>query len=286
VAQAENQLIEGLSRSDRKRVLALCEPVQLVLSEVLGEEGTPTRSVLFPVNGFVSLITQVDDGDGLEVGMVGREGMLGVQLALGVTAAPLRAVVQGPGEAWRIDRVPFMRELAHNPALRRMINRYLYVLMLQLATGSACRSYHDLGSRLARWLLMSHDRAHRDNFHVTHEFMATMLGVRRVGVTVAAGALQARGVIRYHRGELTVLDRPGLEALACSCYEADRLAYETHMPAKPARSSEASAASAALAGRVHGARHLHAAPRLAARQRVEAADSLGNLPQVESLHRS
>lgn len=229
MAQAENQLIEGLARSDRKRVLALCEPVQLVLSEVLREAGTPTRSVLFPVNGFVSLITQVDHGDGLEVGMVGREGMLGVQLTLGVTAAPMRAVVQGPGEAWRIGRVPFQRELARNPALRRMLDRYIYVLMLQLATASACRRYHDLGSRLARWLLMSHDRAHLDHFHVTHEFMAMMLGVRRVGVTVAAGALQARGLIRYHRGELTVLDRPALEALACSCYGTDQSSYREHM---------------------------------------------------------
>lgn len=229
MAHAENQLIEGLPRSDRKRVLALCEPVQLVLSEVLREAGTPTRSVLFPVNGFVSLITQVDHDDGLEVGMVGREGMLGVQLTLGVTAAPLRVVVQGPGEAWRIGRVPFQRELARNPALHRMLNRYVYVLMLQLATGSACRSYHDLGSRLARWLLMTHDRAHSDRFHVTHEFMAMMLGVRRVGVTVAAGALQARGIIRYHRGELTVLDRLALEALACSCYGMDRATYHEHM---------------------------------------------------------
>ncbi|MBL8348323.1 MAG: Crp/Fnr family transcriptional regulator [Rubrivivax sp.] len=277
MAQAENQLIESLARSDRKRVLALCEPVQLVLSEVLHEAGTSTRSVLFPVNGFVSLITHVDHGDGLEVGMVGREGMLGVQLTLGVTAAPMRAVVQGAGEAWRIGRVPFVRELARNPALRRLLNRYVYVLMLQLATGSACRSYHDLGSRLARWLLMSHDRAHRDHFHVTHEFMATMLGVRRVGVTVAAGGLQARGFIRYHRGELTVLDRPALEALACSCYEADRLAYQTHMAAKPARSP------AAAAGRIHGTRHMHTAAPMTVRQRT---DALGNQPQIELLHRS
>jgi hypothetical protein len=141
-----------------------------------------------------------------------------------------------------------MHELARNPALRRLLDRYVYVLMLQLANGSACRSYHDLGSRLARWLLMSHDRAHSDHFHVTHEFLATMLGVRRVGVTVAAGALQARGLIRYHRGELTVLDRPALEAQACSCYVSDRLAYQTHMPAGPRRSA------APPAGRIHAAR--------------------------------
>jgi CRP-like cAMP-binding protein len=276
VAQAENQLIEALASSDRKRVLALCEPVELVLSDVLCEAATPTRSVLFPVNGFVSLITHVDHGDGLEVGMVGREGMLGVQLSLGVTAAPMRAVVQGAGAAWRIGRVPFMRELARNPALRRMLNRYIYVLMLQLATASACRRYHELGSRMARWLLMSHDRAHVDQFHVTHEFMAMMLGVRRVGVTVAAGALQARGFIRYHRGELTVLDRPALEALACSCYVADRLAYQSHMPA-PA------GASAVPAGRMHAARHMHASTPPTVRQRT---DIIVDKVQIDAFHYS
>ncbi len=286
MAQAENQLIEGLARGDRKRLLALCEPVQLVLSEELCTVGDPTRSVLFPVNGFVSLITQVDAGEGLEVGMVGREGMLGVQLTLGVAAEPLRAVVQGPGEAWRIGRVPFMRELARNPALRRMLNRYVYVLMLQLATASACRRYHDLGSRLARWLLMSHDRAQLDHFHVTQEFMALMLGVRRVGVTVAAGALQARGFIRYHRGELTVLDRPALEALACSCYAADQRAYQVHMPARPERPPAKTATAtpaAAPAGRIHGARpsHLHQPPAVRPR-----ADAVGDNVPIELLHRS
>ncbi|MBI5716122.1 MAG: Crp/Fnr family transcriptional regulator [Burkholderiales bacterium] len=230
MAEAENHLIAALARSDRKRLLALCEPVPLVPSEVLlRDAGAPTSSVLFPVRGFISLITQVDHGDGVEVGMVGREGMLGVQLVLGVTAAPVRAVVQGPGQAWRIGRAPFLRELARNPALQRLLDRYAYVLMRQWAIASACQRYHDLGSRLARWLLMCHDRAQADRFRVTHEGIAAMLGVRRVGVTVAAGALQARGIIRYHRGELSVLDRSALEAHACSCYGADRLAYREGM---------------------------------------------------------
>jgi CRP-like cAMP-binding protein len=230
VAEVENHLIAALARSERKRLLALCESVPLVRSEVLlREAGTTTSSVLFPVHGFISLITQVDHGDSAEVGMVGNEGMLGVQVALGVTAAPVRAVVQSPGQAWRIGRVPFLRELARNPALQRLLDRYAYVLMRQWATACACRRYHDLGSRLARWLLMSHDRAHADRFRVTHEGIATMLGARRVGVTVAAGALQARGIIRYHRGELSVLDRPALEAQACSCYGADRLVYREFM---------------------------------------------------------
>jgi CRP-like cAMP-binding protein len=229
MAHAENHLIQQLASADRKRVLALCEPVQLVMSEVLCEAGAPTRHVLFPVDSFVSQVTVIPDHAGLEVGMVGREGMVGVQLALGVSPSPVRAVVQGAGRAWRLGSVHFMRELAANTALRQAMNRYLYVGLVQLATASACRRFHDIGPRLARWMLMSHDRAHADSFHVTHESMALMLGVRRVGVTVAAGSLQLAGLIRYHRGELTVLDRRGLEAHACSCYAADREVYQAHM---------------------------------------------------------
>jgi CRP-like cAMP-binding protein len=229
MADAENHLIQRLARADRKRLLALCEPVQLVLSEVLCETGTPTRHVLFPVDGFVSQVTVIPEHSGLEVGMIGREGMVGLELALGVDVSPVRGVVQGAGAAWRLGSVHFMRELAANATLRESMNRYLYVSLVQLATASACRRFHDIGPRLARWLLMSHDRAHVDSFHVTHESMALMLGVRRVGVTVAAGRLQLAGLIRYHRGELTVLDRRGLEARACSCYAADRAVYLAHM---------------------------------------------------------
>lgn len=233
MAHAENHLIERLAVGDRKRLLALCEPVQLVLSEVLFEVGEPTRHVLFPVDGFVSQVTVVPGHEGLEVGMVGREGMLGVQLALGVARSPVRAVVQGAGAAWRLGSVHFARELAASTALRQALNRYLYVTLVQLATASACRRFHGIEPRLARWLLMSQDRAHADSFRVTHESMALMLGVRRVGVTVAAGSLQLAGLIRYHRGELCVLDRKGLEARACTCYAADCSAYQSHMHANP-----------------------------------------------------
>lgn len=221
----ENHLIELLPRRERQRLLAACESVELVLSEVLCEPGQPTRHVYFPTGGFISLVAPVDGSPGVEVGMVGREGMLGAQLALGVPVAPWRAVVQGSGAARRISTAAFRRELAHSPALQRLLNRYLYVLMAQHAASAGCLRFHLTGQRLARWLLMSQDRAHSDSFHITHEFLAYMLGMRRVGITAAASALQRNGLIEYHRGELTVLDRTGLEAAACSCYAADRQTY-------------------------------------------------------------
>lgn len=222
---AQNLLIQRLPGADRKRLLAVCEPVELALSDVVCEPGGQTREVYFPVDAFVSLLTQIDAHPSLEVGMVGREGMLGVQLALGMTTSPVRGLVQGGGSAWRIGAVPFRSTLNDSAALRRTLHRYVCVQMAQLASAAACLRFHTIGQRLARWLLMSQDRAHSPSFHVTHEFLAYMLGVRRVGITVAAGALQRQRLIEYHRGELTVLDRPGLEAAACTCYATDSKTY-------------------------------------------------------------
>jgi CRP-like cAMP-binding protein len=191
----------------------------------LSESGTRTRHVYFPIGGTISLVTPIDGKPVLEVGMVGREGMVGAHLVLGVATTPLHAVVQGSGTARRISSSAFRRELARSPALRRCLNRYLFVLMSQFAVSAACLRFHRIGPRLARWLLMTQDRAHADAFHVTHEFLAYMLGVRRVGITAAAGALQRRGLIEYRRGELVVLNRSGLEAAACGCYAADQKSY-------------------------------------------------------------
>jgi CRP-like cAMP-binding protein len=220
-----NHLIELLPKADRTRLLDACEPTQLVLSEVLCEPGKPTRYVYFPTEGFISLVTLLPGHAGLEVGMVGSEGMVGAQLALGVAVSPLRALVQGSGAALRMRTQAFRAELALSASLKRNMDRYLYVLMAQLATSSACLRFHQIGPRLARWLLMSQDRAGADTFYVTQEFLAYMMGVRRVGITSAASALQRRGMIKYTRGELTVLDREALESQACTCYAADRQSY-------------------------------------------------------------
>ncbi len=226
MAPVENHLIERLPARDRKRLLAACEPVQLALSDVLCEPGQPTHHVFFPTDGFISLVTLVEGSPGVEVGMVGREGMLGAQLVLGVKQAPWRALVQGVGAAWRMDTAAFTQTLAGSPALQRGLKQYVYVLMAQQAASAGCLRFHLIGQRLARWLLMSQDRAHSDSFHVTHEFLAYMLGMRRVGVTAAASQMQKDGLIEYHRGELTVLNRAGLEAAACGCYAFDRRTYQ------------------------------------------------------------
>jgi CRP-like cAMP-binding protein len=225
MAVAENHLIELLPREDRRRLMLICESVHLELSDVLCEVGERTRYVYFPVDSTVSLITPIDGKPALEVGMVGREGMVGAQMILGVATAPLHALVQGSGKAWRIAAVPFRRELARSSALQNCLNRYLYVLMTQMAVSAGCLRFHLIGPRLARWLLMTQDRAHASSFQVTHEFLAYMLGVRRVGITSAAGALQREGLIEYTRGNLSVVNRKGLVAAACSCYASGQKSY-------------------------------------------------------------
>ena len=225
MAPAQNHLLSQLPPLVRSRILALSHSVALNLTEVLYPGGQAIDYVYFPLSGFISLVTLIDKKPAIEVGMVGSEGLLGARLALGVKVEPLRAVVQGAGVAWRLRRIDFIKELARNVSFKRLVLRYLNATMTQVTTSAACTRFHGISPRLARWLLMTHDRAHADSFRVTHEFLAYMLGVRRGGITIAASALQSRGVITYHRGQLTVLNRRRLEAAACSCYLADRRAF-------------------------------------------------------------
>lgn len=226
-ATSGNRLLAALPRKDRLHLIAGCENVRLNLSDVLYEPGERVRHVYFPSSGFISLLTPIDASTRLEVGLVGDEGMVGTPLALGVPISPLQALVQGAGQSYRMDAAPFRRELAGSPAIRLLLDRYLFVRMTQLAQAAGCTRFHLVEARLARWLLMTQDRAHADFLHITHEFLAVMLGVRRAGVTMAATSLQKRGLIKYARGNITVLDRPGLEAASCACYQSDRDTYRS-----------------------------------------------------------
>lgn len=221
----ENLLLAALSAEDRLRLLGDDSPIDLSLSETLNEPGDRIRHAYFPIDGFISLITPGAGRAQLEIGLAGNEGMLGVPLLLGIHVTPLRALVQGAGHAWCIDAAHFVRAIESYPAIRASLNRYLYVFLSQLMQAATCTRFHLVEARLARWLLMTRDRAHSSQFHVTHEYLAYMLGVRRVGVTSAASTLQRRKLIRYSRGDLTVLDVRGLEAAACPCYDIDKKIY-------------------------------------------------------------
>jgi CRP-like cAMP-binding protein len=221
-----NRLLDALPAKDCQQLLANCEHIELIFDDVLYQAGDFIPHVYFPTGSFVSLLTPVNGSSNLEVGLVGNEGMLGITLILGVDVAPFHALVQGAGPSLRMPTAIFLRILEQSSALQSVLKRYLYVSFKQLAQTAGCTRFHVVESRLARWLLMTQDRAHSDSFHVTHVFLAYILGVRRVGITKAANALQKQKLIRYRRGDVTVLDRAGLQAASCICYKADIETYQ------------------------------------------------------------
>ena len=213
-----NSLLAALPGKSYQRLLSGLEPVTLNFGDVLYETGKKIRHVYFPGNSLVSLLTVVDGRMALEVGMVGREGMVGIPLALGTDVSPVRALVQGAGTALRMKSARFSREIRKSPQLQHEVYGYANALMAQVSQTAACNRFHVVAARLARWLLMTRDRMRSRDFRLTQEFLSHMLGVRRVGVTNAARALQDRKLIDYSRGKISILDDKGLEAAACECY--------------------------------------------------------------------
>ena len=214
----QNELLAIMPRKAYDALAPALAPVRLAFGEVLYQPGALITEVYFPCESMVSLLVPVENHFDVEVGMVGREGMVGASLSLGIMHSPVKALVQGEGSALRLSAARFRREVADNPALQRAVNRYIHELMEQITQTAACNRFHVVEARLARWLLMTRDRMRSSKFRMTHEFLSHMLGVRRVGVTEAASSLQRQKLIEYTRGNIRILDEPGLEAACCGCY--------------------------------------------------------------------
>jgi CRP-like cAMP-binding protein len=221
-----NRLLAALPPDAFAPLAEHLRPVELVLKRVLHEPGQLIRHVLFPEGGVVSHVLPLETGHGVEVGLVGREGLLGLAVALGDGRATTEALVQAAGRAWSLDAAELRAAFDRSAPLRRVLLRYMQAFHVQVAQTAACNAQHQVDARLARWLLMLHDRVGADEMPMTHEFLALMLAARRPSISVAAGALQRSGAIRYVHGRMEVLDRAALEAAACECYGAVRERFE------------------------------------------------------------
>jgi CRP-like cAMP-binding protein len=226
-ASPVNNLLAALPRKEYQRLLPDLEEIPLLFEKILLEPGDPILNVYFPTSGIVSLLAVIENRATLEVGLVGQEGLVGLSVFMGVKSSRNRAVVQGAGSALRMKAKALRKECANGGALPRLLLRYSHSLWTQLSQSAVCNRFHPIDARLARWLLMTRDRMGSDEFQLTQEFMSNMLGVRREGVTVAAGKLHQQGLISYGRGNLTILNRAGLKAAACECYQIIKEEYDS-----------------------------------------------------------
>ena len=218
-SQGGNRMLATLPKAEYKRLLPALKLVNLPLGEVLYEPGQVIKYVYFPNNSIVSLISPQLGTSSIEVGMIGNEGMAGLGVFMGVNASMTQALVQGAGSAMRMTSTNIRREANRLGGLHDLLHRYSHSLLTQISQTSACNNFHLVHARLARWLLMTNDRLGMQEFPLTQSFLSNMLGVRREGVSEAASELQASKLIRYSRGVITILNRPGLEANSCECYE-------------------------------------------------------------------
>ena len=217
-----NSLLAAVPRKDYLNLLAGLTPVTLTYGQVLYEPGQLIEHVYFPSDCLISLLTTVDGNRALGVGLIGREGMLGIPLALGIEFSSVRTLVQASGTAMRMNAACFRNEVADSLPLQQELHRFIHRKLAHARQNAACNRFHVLEERLARWLLMTSDRLCSDQFHLTHAFLANMLGVHRAGVTQAAFTLQQRKLITYRRGNISILDRQGLEAASCGCYQINK----------------------------------------------------------------
>jgi CRP-like cAMP-binding protein len=229
----QNHLLEALPRSDYERVASQLELLPLKLGDVLYESGAHLRYVYFPTTSIISLLYVMEDGASAEIAIVGNEGVLGISLFMGGDTTPSRAVVQSAGQAYRLKADLLKTEFARFGPTMHLLLRYTQALITQMAQTAVCNRHHSVDKQLCRWLLLSLDRLQTNDLSMTQELIANMLGVRREGVTEAAGKLQAAGLIQYQRGRITVLDRKGLEARTCECYQVVKAEYDRLLPYVP-----------------------------------------------------
>jgi CRP-like cAMP-binding protein len=224
--ESQNRLLAALPPEVSARLLPHLETVALGLKDIVYAANEPIEHVYFPINGMISMVSLMEDGQAVEVGTIGNEGMVGLPVFLGAESTPGQAFSQVPGEALRMTAEAFTQEVLPQGPFRALLHRYTQALIVQIAQSSACNRLHTDEQRFARWLLMTHDRVGADQFLLTQEFLAEMLGVRRARVNAVAGSLRTGGLIRYSRGLMTILDRRGLEEAACACYGIIKAEYD------------------------------------------------------------
>ena len=225
-----NHLLDALPESDYERLASHLELVPMPLGAVLYEPGIRMRHVYFPTTSIVSLLYVMEDGASAEIAIVGNEGMLGISLFMGGETTPSRAVVQSAGHGFRLEASILKEEFGRFGRMMHLLLRYTQALITQMAQTAVCNRHHSVDQQLCRWLLLSLDRLSSNEVSMTQELIANMLGVRREGVTEAAGKLQDAGLIRYSRGKITVLDRPRLEARSCECYQVVKTEFDRLLP--------------------------------------------------------
>jgi CRP-like cAMP-binding protein len=226
----QNHLLDALPKSDYERIASHLELVSMKLGDVLYEPGVQLRYVYFPTTSIVSLLYVMENGASAEIAIVGNEGILGISLFMGGDTTPSRAVVQGAGHAFRLRAELLKSEFGRFGPTMQLLLRYTQALITQMSQTAVCNRHHSVDQQLCRWLLLSLDRLQSNELSMTQELIANMLGVRREGVTEAAGKLQDAQLIRYRRGRITVLDRPGVEARSCECYQVVKTEFDRLLP--------------------------------------------------------